>query len=179
VNGTRPNKSLQRAAAVRLACWGTTVQRAAAVRLASWGTTVQQAAAAAELGRNLLKDHRQEWRLLTAIGGGATSVELAHDVVGDRRQSKSLLNTLSFMGFRSEHQLQGELNLPGGVHGAEDSSCAGHGAAPGKDDIPVASLPIGVWGVCRRSEVGVVRDIKKLSAELHIQPLVNAGVFQN
>ena len=39
---------------------------------------------------SLLEDRRHERLFPTAIGGGATNVELAHQVVGHRRQSKSL-----------------------------------------------------------------------------------------
>ena len=39
---------------------------------------------------SLLEDRRQERRFPTTLGGGATTVELAHQVVGHRRQSKSL-----------------------------------------------------------------------------------------
>jgi NADH dehydrogenase FAD-containing subunit len=38
----------------------------------------------------LLEDHRQKRLFPTAIGGGATTIELAHQVVARRRQSKSL-----------------------------------------------------------------------------------------
>jgi hypothetical protein len=38
----------------------------------------------------LLEDHRQKRLFPTTIGGGATTVELAHQVVERRRQSKSL-----------------------------------------------------------------------------------------
>ena len=39
---------------------------------------------------SLLEDHRQERLFPTTIGGGATTVELVHQVVGHRRQSGSL-----------------------------------------------------------------------------------------
>ena len=39
---------------------------------------------------SLLEDHRQKRLFPTTIGGGATTVELAHQVVERRRQSKSL-----------------------------------------------------------------------------------------
>jgi NADH dehydrogenase FAD-containing subunit len=38
---------------------------------------------------SLLEDHHQKLLFPTTIGGGATTVELAHQVVERRRQSKS------------------------------------------------------------------------------------------
>jgi hypothetical protein len=48
--------------------------------------------------RYLLEDHNQKRLFPTTIGGGATTVELAHQEVERRRQSKSL----KFAGLASD-----------------------------------------------------------------------------
>jgi len=42
------------------------------------------------LGCKLLNDDRQEQLFLATVGGGAATVKLAHQLVGDRRRGKPL-----------------------------------------------------------------------------------------
>src|SRR2546422_4403073 len=79
----------------------------------------------------------------------------------------------------SELELQAELNLPRGVHGAEDQAPTRQRRGSSKDRISVAALPIGVLGVHGRPEVGVVGKVEQLGAKLHIYSLADASVFED